>query len=149
MHKPLAALKSCHRDMCIASLSHASVRMHAKLRWQSTCLLMWTGGCCRQPSVLMRCAGLTWSTLPALPALDWLGGAAWIMEGGDMALLRTKQCAHMKEPKSTVFPVQSERIHTHTTCPFRQCVFMRPMSPAPVNTVQKKTGPDRATPTSM
>ena len=65
-------------------------------------------------------AGLTWSVLPAL---DRLGGAAWFEEGGDMALLRTKQCAHMKEPKSTVFPVQSEPIHAHTSCPFQQYSF--------------------------
>jgi hypothetical protein len=57
-----------------------------------------------------------------------------------MALLRTKQCAHMKEPKSTVFPVQSEPIYTHTSCPFQQCVFMQPMSLVPVHTVQKETG---------
>ena len=124
---------------------------------------MLAGGRCRQASVLVWCAGLTWSTLPAL---DWLGVAAWIEEGADMALLRTKQCAHMKEPKSTVFPVQSEPIYSHTSCPLRQCVFMQPTSScnpcvhathvfmqptsaAPVNTGQRKTGPDRATPTSM
>ena len=86
---------------------------------------MLAGGRCRQANVLVWCAGLTWSTLPAL---DWLGVAAWIEEGADMALLRTKQCAHMKEPKSTVFPVQSEPIYSHTSCPLRQCVFMQPTS---------------------
>ena len=73
-----------------------------------------------QGAWVVWCAGLTWS---ALPALDWLAGAAWIEEGSDMALLRTKQCAHMNEPKSTVFPAQSEPIHTLTSCPFHQCSF--------------------------